>query len=184
MIGIGIAGLVLGIILTLLLVHFFSPNKLSKAETRRYENQVTSLGYENSSLQKEIGSIESILNARDKELEQSRRDSQKLKDLLEQEEEKNKVILSQKKSSEIRTGHIVETLAPLLMNNHDPKRLRWLGYPVDFIAFDEDRITLIEVKSGKSQLSHSQKRVKHLVRQGKVFWEEIRLKGNKKGGKR
>lgn len=183
MLAVSIAAFLLGVIISIIAVHFLVPDKLPKSKIKKFEDTITSLKYENSSLHQELGSIESILNTKDKELDQSTLDTQKYKDLLEKAKEENRVILSQKKSSEIRTGNIVESLAPLLMENHDPKRLRWLGFPIDFIAFDENRITFIEVKSGKSQLSHSQKRVRNLIKQGRVFWEEVRIKGNKKGKK-
>ena len=48
-------------------------------------------------------------------------------------------LLSQKKSSEVRTGQIVEQLAPFLDNfKYDPKKLHFMGMPIDYIYFGDD----------------------------------------------
>lgn len=152
------------------------PDKTIKADN----NELTSLKYQINSLTKEIGGLEAILGTKEKELNEVERQKEHLHDMLQNEAEKNRNVLSQKKSSEIRTGHIAETLAPFLFEGHDPKKLRWLGQPIDYIAFDNDKITFIEVKSGKSGLSHNQKKYKQLVMEGKVEWEEFRIsKGSK-----
>lgn len=91
-------------------------------------------------------------------------------------------ILSQTKSSEVRLGKISESLSPLLENfpvdPHAPgTTLCPLGQPLDFVYFDpENGITFIEVKSGDSKLSPSQKKLKKCIEDGKVFWAEFRVK--------
>ena len=99
-----------------------------------------------------------------------------------EEREKNKEILSQKKSSETRLGQISEHLVPFLENcQHEPKNMHFLGNPIDYIVFDFDEgaITFLEVKSGNSKPSRRQKTVKHIIRSGRIFYEEIRI--NEKG---
>jgi len=99
-----------------------------------------------------------------------------------EEREKNKEILSQKKSSETRLGQISEHLVPFLDNcRHEPKNMHFLGNPIDYIVFDFDEgaITFLEVKSGNSKPSRRQKTVKHIIKSGRVFYEEIRI--NEKG---
>lgn len=91
-------------------------------------------------------------------------------------------ITSQKKSSEVRIGKIAETLAPMLDSfpvdiHKEGASTVFLGQPVDFIHFDPDQgITFIEVKSGESELSASQKRLRRLVQGGKVRWIDFRVK--------
>ena len=69
-------------------------------------------------------------------------------------QQKYKKLLSQKKSSETRIGHISETIAPFLDQfDFNPENCAFLGKPIDYISFEEDSVTLIEIKSGKSQLS-------------------------------
>ena len=95
---------------------------------------------------------------------------------LQQETESRKKVLSQKKSGEVRLGHIAETLAPFLDQfEFEPERCSFLGQPIDYISFGDDEITFIEVKSGNSQLSQKQRHIRDLVKQKAVSWKEIRI---------
>jgi hypothetical protein len=92
-------------------------------------------------------------------------------------------ILSQKKSSEVRTGKIAESLAPILEDfpvdvKKDGTSTVFLGQPIDFIHFDPaEGITFIEVKSGGARLSESQQRLKKLIEDGQVRWKTFRVDG-------
>ena len=87
------------------------------------------------------------------------------------------LLLSQKKSSEVRLGQISEQLAPFLDQfPFDPKKVQFLGNPIDYIYFGENEIAIIEVKSGNARLSKKQRQIKKLVLGGKVRWKEIRIK--------
>lgn len=93
------------------------------------------------------------------------------------ETEKRKKILSQKKSSEVRLGNIAETLAPFLDQfDFDPETCTFIGKPIDYISFGEEEITIIEVKSGKSQLNSKQRQIRDQIKAGLVSWKEIRIK--------
>lgn len=108
----------------------------------------------------------------------------KAQEELGQEREKNRTLLSQKKSSETRLGQISEHLVPFLENcRHDPKAMHFLGNPIDYVVFDFDQgtITFLEVKSGNSKPTKRQKVVKNIIKTGRVFYEEIRI--NEKGMK-
>jgi predicted Holliday junction resolvase-like endonuclease len=96
--------------------------------------------------------------------------------LLELTEEKRKVT-SQKKSSEVRLGHIAETLAPFLDQfDFDPETCVFLGKPIDYISFGDDEITFIEIKSGKSQLNTKQRYIRDQIKSKLVSWKEVRIK--------
>lgn len=100
----------------------------------------------------------------------------KLEKNLEDETEKRKKVLSQKKSGEVRLGHIAETLAPFLDQfEFEPERCSFMGQPIDYISFGDDEITFIEIKSGNSQLSQKQRHIRDLVKQKAVSWKEIRI---------
>lgn len=87
-------------------------------------------------------------------------------------------LLGQKKSSEVRTGQIAEQLAPFLETfGHDPKKAHFLGQPVDYIIFEENKIVFKEIKSGGAQLSPTQRKIKQLIFEKKVVWEEMRING-------
>ena len=84
----------------------------------------------------------------------------------------------QKKSSEVITGLIVEQMAPFLKEfPYDPKESNFLGRPIDFIAFDSEGIHFVEVKSGRSQLSAVQRRIRDQIKNNKVTFEVYRIKG-------
>lgn len=99
--------------------------------------------------------------------------SQKYKNLKKEFDK----LLSHKKSSEVRLGQIAEQLAPFLDKfPYDPKKISFLGNPIDYVYFGEDKVTIIEIKSGNSRLSKKQKGIKKLILEGKVEWDEIRIK--------
>ena len=96
---------------------------------------------------------------------------------LEEETESRKKTLSQKKSSEVRLGHIAEKLAPFLEDfPYEPENATFLGQPIDYIVFEEEEIVFIEIKSGNSQLSQKQRIIRDLVKNKCVSWKEIRIK--------
>ena len=94
------------------------------------------------------------------------------------EQEQYKKLIGQKKSSEVRTGKITEQISPFLADYPlDPATARFIGEPLDFIHFDEDKITFVEVKSGKSQLSKKQRVLRDLIVAGKVEFILYRVEG-------
>ncbi len=100
-----------------------------------------------------------------------------LESQLIEETDNRKKIASQKKSSEVRLGGIAETLAPFLDQfEFDPENCTFLGKPIDYISFGKDTITLIEVKSGNSQLNSKQRTIRDQVKNNQVSWKEIRIK--------
>ena len=90
--------------------------------------------------------------------------------------EKYSKLLSQKKSSEIVLGQVTEQLVPFLRHfKHDPHKAVFLGQPIDYVVFEDKKITFIEVKSGNSKLSVKQRKIKKLVEDKKIEWETIRV---------
>lgn len=104
---------------------------------------------------------------------------------LTSEMEKNKKVISQRKSSEVRVGAIAENLVPLLTNlPYNPKELRHLATPIDYVYFDFDgadgpEIVFIEVKSGSARENKRQKTIKRAITSGKVFYDLVTI--NEKG---
>jgi predicted Holliday junction resolvase-like endonuclease len=96
---------------------------------------------------------------------------------VRQIKEDNIKLLSQKKSSEVRTGQIAEQMAPFLKEfKYDPKKSHFMGMPIDYIVFEDDRIVIVEVKSGNAVLTKVQSNIKRLIEQGKVYFETVRIK--------
>ena len=86
------------------------------------------------------------------------------------------------KSRAVLAGGFSEQLAPYLPNfNHLPTECRFLGKPIDFIAFkgmdnkDISEVVFVEVKSGKSKLSSQEKKLKETIQKRRVRWEEYRI---------
>ena len=101
----------------------------------------------------------------------------KLRKKLSESLSDNKKILSQKKSSEVLTGHIAEKVAPFLTDfKHDPRNAIFLGQPIDYLVFKDDEIIFVEIKSGKARLSKKQRNIKKLIEDNSVNWQEIRIK--------
>ena len=87
-----------------------------------------------------------------------------------------------KRSRSVIGGQLAEQVAPFLPGFPcNPGDARFIGKPVDFIAFPgltEDNtvheVLLIEVKTGKSALSGREKEVRRAVAEGRVRYVEYR----------
>ena len=58
---------------------------------------------------------------------------------------------------------------------YDPSKFRFIGSPIDGIQFEEDKVVLLEFKTSSSRMTGSQRKIKTLVAEVKVTFEEIRL---------
>ena len=92
----------------------------------------------------------------------------------------SKIIISYKRklrSQSVKFGQISEQFIPLhSVFPWDSKQFRFLGTPIDGIQFEEDQIILIEFKSGNSDLTTKQRKIRNLVQNGKVDFQVIRVK--------
>jgi len=80
------------------------------------------------------------------------------------------------------SGQVSEQIAPWLPDFPvNPSDARFIGKPVDFVAFDGAdqgtvrEIVFIEVKSGRSALSQVERSVRDAILQGRVRWVEYRI---------
>jgi predicted Holliday junction resolvase-like endonuclease len=82
------------------------------------------------------------------------------------------------RSSAVTRGKVTEHIVPYLPGfDLDPKDIRFLGTPIDLIAFkglnnsvEEIEIVFVEVKTGGSVLSARERAVKKAVEQKRVSW--------------
>lgn len=82
--------------------------------------------------------------------------------------------LSRQRSLSTTYGRISEQWFPLMdAYPYDAQNFRFLGSPIDGVQFEEDRIVFVEFKANRSQLSPTQRRIKALVEDGYVYWEEF-----------
>ena len=78
-------------------------------------------------------------------------------------------------------GRFTEQMVPFFPDfKYDPTEVRFIGSPIDLIAFpglasgDPREIVILEVKTGKNQqLSPAQKKIRQLIEDGMVRWDEI-----------
>jgi predicted Holliday junction resolvase-like endonuclease len=86
------------------------------------------------------------------------------------------------RSLAVTAGKVFEQLVPYLPDfPFNPKDVRFLGSPVDFVVFDGlsdghvTRIVFVEVKTGAADLSTRERRVREAVADRRVEWHELRL---------
>ena len=91
------------------------------------------------------------------------------------------------KSRQILTGQFSEQLAPYFPDfPYSPTEVRFIGKPIDFIVFkgmddkEINEVVFVEVKSGKSRINKHERNLKRAIENGKVKWEEYRVKEEKK----
>ena len=116
-----------------------------------------------------------------------------IEEITTQSEEKSVEIKKQKgraASAHTTKGQILEKWCPFLEHPEiDPdweaKNWSFMGNPIDYIVFDwrndktinmaDGKVIMLDVKSGKSQLTTKQRRIRDLIQAGKVEWRTIRL---------
>ena len=79
------------------------------------------------------------------------------------------------RSNAVKQGLTLEQWIPISENypwNH--RNFRFLGDPIDGIQFEDNKILLVEFKSGNSRMSNKQKAIQQLVENGKVEFIEIK----------
>jgi len=78
-------------------------------------------------------------------------------------------------------GKFTEQMVPFFPDfKYDPTEVRFIGSPIDMVVFpglargDPEEIVILEVKTGKSaQLTPVQRKIKQLILDGMVRWDEI-----------
>ena len=163
------------------LKQFLDSQSQLTADRNTYEDREQKLHETITGLRQVLSEEQQIIKT--KELDLKNQESELLQNIaevqknLDEETENRKKVVSQKKSSEVRLGNIAETLAPFLDQfEFNPENCVFLGKPIDYISFDDEIITFIEVKMGKSQLSSKQRHIRDLIKNKQVAWKEIRIK--------
>ncbi len=83
---------------------------------------------------------------------------------------------SSNQSLSTRYGQVAEQFLPFTENYpYNPGNFRFIGSPVDGIQFEDDRVVIMEFKTGKSKLTGRQRQIRDLVEAGKVEFHEIRV---------
>jgi predicted Holliday junction resolvase-like endonuclease len=86
------------------------------------------------------------------------------------------------RSQAVVLGRVTEHLAPYLPEfKLNPRDARFIGSPIDLIVFngltegDLKSIVFVEIKSGESQISPRERKVRDVIEQGNVEWRELRI---------
>jgi predicted Holliday junction resolvase-like endonuclease len=86
------------------------------------------------------------------------------------------------RSLAVTAGKVYEQLVPYLPNfPFNPKDVRFLGSPVDFVVFEGlsdghvTRVVFLELKTGAAQLSTRERRVRDAITELRVEWQELRM---------
>ncbi len=86
-----------------------------------------------------------------------------------------------RRSFAVTVGKVMEHFIPYMPEfPYNPKDARFIGSPIDFIVFDGlsdgevKSIVFIEFKTGNSELSTREKRIRDAIQSGKVLWKELR----------
>lgn len=91
-----------------------------------------------------------------------------------------------KRSRAVLTGQLGEQIAPFLPGfPANPTEIRFIGKPVDYIAFNGAStgfitdITFIEIKTGNAGLNAVERSLKEVLKAGKVKYAEYRINPTK-----
>jgi predicted Holliday junction resolvase-like endonuclease len=81
-------------------------------------------------------------------------------------------------------GKFTEQMVPYFPDfRYDPTEVRFIGSPVDMIVFpglaagDPQEIVILEVKTNRSQLTPQQRKIRQLIEDGMVRWDEVHQVG-------
>ena len=92
-----------------------------------------------------------------------------------------------KRSRSVLRGQASEHLAPFVIKDTNPKDYRFMGNPVDYICFDGlsnvldktsesiETVRFVDIKTGKSNLNKSQRRIRDAIKDGRVSFETVNL---------
>lgn len=101
---------------------------------------------------------------------------EQLRQELERTLSELKELKSQQQSKSVKLGLISENVLPFHKDfKYNVKDLVPMFRPIDYVVFAEEEIVFLEIKTGTSQLSEKQKKIRALIQSGKVRFEEHRV---------
>ncbi|MCX8158291.1 MAG: endonuclease [Candidatus Diapherotrites archaeon] len=83
----------------------------------------------------------------------------------------------EKRSQSVRYGKLTEQYIPFTEEfPFDSENFRFIGNPIDGIAFEENEIIFCEFKASDSKLNEKQRKIKKLVEDKKIRWFEFNMR--------
>ncbi len=137
-----------------------------------------------------IDRLSDYLTVIEHDLEQSKEELEQSIELSEAKDKEIKKHKTRAGSANASKGQLLEKWTPFLNvkgvdPNWDAENWIFIGNPLDYVVFDwkpntkenlsDGKVYFIEVKAAKSKLSTKQRRIRVLIKAGKVEWREIRL---------
>ncbi|MBT4870847.1 MAG: endonuclease [Candidatus Diapherotrites archaeon] len=81
-----------------------------------------------------------------------------------------------KQSQSVKYGQLTEQWLPFAKKYpYNSQNFRFIGKPIDGLAFEDEKVVFVEFKTNKSSLSKVQRKVRDLIREKKVEWLELRV---------
>jgi predicted Holliday junction resolvase-like endonuclease len=154
-------------------------SELSEKHTKLILDTNSNISELKLQLSKKDSNIKQIINAAEK---QKQTHEFELKNKIKEARED-----TIKRSRSVLRGQASEHLAPFVIKNTNPKDYRFMGNPVDYICFDglsdvldktSNEIKLVrfvDIKTGKSNLNKSQRRIRDAIKDGRVSFEIVNL---------
>lgn len=178
-----------------LFIYFSTKSKDLNIKILNEEELKIKLEQEIQNLQQGIKRQNDYINERNKENEQLIKQNMDLRKLNTQLESTMKSTVKEavtkaradsvKRQRSILKGQATEQLAPYINSKYNPKDYKFIGDPIDYIVFDGmsdikqkddeiNKIILMDIKTGKSQLNRVQKAVKKCIEAGNVEFQVYR----------
>ena len=93
---------------------------------------------------------------------------------------------AKKRSGAVQWGKTIEHFVPFMTEFPvPPEDVVFLGMPIDYVGFSDTgsktkcSVHFVEVKSGNAFLMGKQKNIKKAIQEGRVYWHEIAVDGNR-----
>jgi predicted Holliday junction resolvase-like endonuclease len=110
---------------------------------------------------------------------------QNLKEQFEKERSEIRID-AKKRSGAVQWGKTIEHFVPFMTEFPvPPEDVVFLGMPIDYVGFSDTgsktkcSVHFVEVKSGNAFLMGKQKNIKKAIQEGRVYWHEIAVDGNR-----
>ncbi|MDO8627790.1 MAG: Holliday junction resolvase-like protein [Candidatus Diapherotrites archaeon] len=94
--------------------------------------------------------------------------------------EKLQEILFDKRSQSVKYGKLTEQWIPFSEKfPFNPENFRFIGTPIDGLAFEDEKVFFVEFKTASAQLNEKQKQIKQIVKNKNVEWIEFKINEEK-----
>jgi predicted Holliday junction resolvase-like endonuclease len=138
----------------------------------------------NQDLSNQLGQAQYQIEALEEQKQYSDRDRESLALALNEQQQKNKEVVSQKISHAVRTADMIENIVPLLPNlPYNSKDMHHLGKPIDYLYLNYEgnagaEIVFVEVKTAKAKETPRQKALLKAIKEGRVHYDLLQIDNN------